>query len=405
MQVSADFGTKGDTVYERSIVDLLASRLQEPRRFIQIVIGPRQTGKSTAVAQALDRIAAPTIEHSFDLPRDRRPARLEAAWNKARESASAKKEIILSLDEIQKVPDWSSIVKYLWDEDTRLSHNIKVVLTGSSALTLQSGMAESLKGRFEEIPSTQWTYRECSEAFGYSLDDFLFFGGYPGASSLKDDLDRWFAYMRASIIEPTLTQDVLEMEQIRKPALLRALFEVGAVYSAQEISYRKLLGQLDDRGNTETISHYLSLISHAGLLSGLKKYDDKIPKTRSSSPRLMVHDTSLMTAATENDWASLIEDPAQRGHLVESAVGAYLIGRSKVDRFSVHWWRERDHEVDFVICKGKRRTAIEVKSGHIRPTKGLNQFISKFPGTYALIIGSDECPLEEFLLGNVPLFQ
>ena len=277
-------------MFERSLVGLLVSRLNEPRRFMQIVMGPRQTGKSTAVAQALDKVDAPKVEHSFDLPKDRRPSRLEDVWNEARALLADEDEVILSLDEIQKVPEWSSVVKHLWDDDSRHERNIKVVLTGSSALSLQTGMTESLKGRFEEIPSTQWTYRECSEAFGYTLDDFLFYGGYPGSSALKGDLDRWFAYMHDSIIEPTLTQDVLEMEQVRKPALLRALFEIGAVYSAQEISFRKLLGQLDDRGNTETVSHYLDLISHAGLLSGLRKYDDKILKSRSSSPRLMVHD-------------------------------------------------------------------------------------------------------------------
>lgn len=392
-------------MYKRSIVDLITARLRESRRYIQIVIGPRQTGKSTAVAQALDQLDIPRIEYSFDLPRDRRLKRLEEIWNEARELLTSKKEVILSLDEIQKIPDWSSIVKFLWDDDTRHARNIKVILTGSSALTLQSGMPESLKGRFEEIPSTQWTYHECSEAFGYSMDDFLFFGGYPGSSAFKNDLDRWFAYMHDSIIEPTLTQDVLEMEQVRKPALLRSLFEIGAVYSAQEISYRKLLGQLDDRGNTETISHYLNLISHAGLLTGLKKYDDKILRSKTSSPRLMVHDTSLMTAATEEDWTTLVENPIQRGHLIESAVGAYLINRSQTDRFSLYWWRERDWEVDFVISKGRKCTAIEVKSGRVKNAKGIGEFVKKFPGTYAMIVGSDNCPLEEFLLGNIPLFQ
>jgi hypothetical protein len=195
------------------------------------------------------------------------------------------------------------------------------------------------------------------------------------------------------------------MESVRKPALLRALFEIGAVYSAQEISYRKLLGQLDDRGNTDTISHYLTLLEHAGLLSGLKKYDDKLLTTKTSSPRLMVHDTSLMTAASEEGWETLVSNPAQRGHLIESAVGAYLIGRSRVERFSVHWWRERDAEVDFVITKGRKRTAIEVKGGRIKGTRGLGTFIKRFPGTYALIVGSEDCPLEDFLLGAVPLFQ
>ena len=395
-------------MFERNIVTTLRERLLETRRFIQIVIGPRQTGKSTAVNQALNTLDAPIISFSFDRPRDRNARKLEAVWEQAREISLDNSQVIISLDEVQNVRDWSSTVKFLWDDDTRNSRNIKVVLTGSSSLRLQTGMSESLKGRFEEIVSTQWTLEECCEAFGFDLDTFLYFGGYPGAASLVDDLDRWFSYMHSSIIEPTITQDVLELETVRKPALLRALFEVGASYSAQEISYRKLLGQLDDKGNTETISHYLDLLEKAGLLSGLKKYDKKLYAAKASSPRLMVHDTSLLTASLEVERESLATDPALKGHLVESAVGAYLINRSLRERFSVYWWRDRNTEVDFVISKGRRRTAIEVKSGHIRNlrgTKGLGEFVERFPGTYALLIGSDETPLEEFLLGRIPLFQ
>lgn len=393
-------------MYERDIVATLRNRIAEERRFIQIVIGPRQTGKSTAVAQALGGLDVPVVAFSFDRPRDQRARRLEELWGQARQMLDGSDEVVVSLDEIQKVPDWSSTVKFLWDEDALQGRNVKAILTGSSALTLQTGMAESLKGRFEEVVSTQWTFQECRDAFGYTLDEFLFFGGYPGSSPLIRDLDRWFAYMHGSIIEPTLTQDVLEMERVRKPALLRALFEIGAAYSAQEISYRKLLGQLDDRGNTETVSHYLDLIAHAGLLSGLKKYDEKPLRAKTSSPRLMVHDTSLMTAATEEDWESLVSDPARRGHLVESAVGAYLIARSQSERFSVHWWRERDAEVDFVVAKGHRRTAIEVKGGRAHGAAlGLGKFLERFPGSSGLVVGSESCPLESFLLGEVPLFS
>lgn len=392
-------------MYERSFVTTLSDRLRESRRFIQVVIGPRQTGKSTGVSQALGKLSAPVVEYAFDRPRDRRSAKLEEIWGQAREMLGSSPEVILSLDEIQKVPDWSSTVKFLWDEDTRRGNNIKVVATGSSALTLRGGMAESLKGRFEEIASTQWTLAECRDAFGYSLDDFLFFGGYPGAAALKDEPDRWFAYMHDSIIEPTITQDVLEMETVKKPALLRALFEIGAMYSARDISYRKLLGQLDDRGNTEVISHYLDLLSHAGLLSGLRKYDEKPLRSKTSSPRLLVHDTSLMTAASEEDAEALFANPAQKGHLIETAAGAYLLERSRQERFSVRWWRDRNDEVDFVITKGRKRTAIEVKGGHTRRTKGLGAFVEKYPGTYVLIVGAESCPLEEFLLGNISLFQ
>ena len=387
------------------MVKTLADRLYEPRRFIQIVEGPRQTGKSTAVTQALAHSSAPRVEFAFDRARDRRAKKLEEVWEEARLLLRGSDEAILSLDEVQKVPDWSSTVKYLWDEDTRLGTNLKVVITGSSTLMLRAGMAESLKGRFESLHSTHWTFAECREAFGYSLDDFLYFGGYPGAAQLKDDEVRWLDYLSGSIIEPTIVQDVLEMETVRKPALLRALFEVGAVYSAQEISYRKLLGQLGDRGNTDTIAHYLDLLSSVGLLTGVKKYDEKVLSSRSSSPRLLVHDVSLMTASSGEGREALLGDKERRGHIVESAVGAYLLGRAKKEHFEVRWWRSGGSEVDFVVSQGRRRTAIEVKSGRVKSLKGLGEFVQEYPGTYTLVVGSDAFPLEDFLLGCVPLFQ
>lgn len=396
---------KGASMFERDMVKVLASRLHEERRFIQIVEGPRQTGKSTAVSQALARCDAPRVEFSFDRVRDQRAEKLEEKWNEARELLASSNEVILSLDEVQKVPDWSSTVKFLWDEDTRKGRNLKAVLTGSSTLMLRSGMSESLKGRFETLYSTQWTLAECREAFDYTLDDFLYFGGYPGAAALRTDEARWYDYLQGSIIEPTLTQDVLEMEAVRKPAVLRALFEVGAVYSAQEISYRKLLGQLDDKGNTDTMAHYLELLSMAGLLTGLKKYDDKLMRAKSSSPRLLAHDTALMTVASGEGRRLLLEDGDWRGHVAETAVGAYLLGRARREHFQVSWWREGNKEVDFVVSQGRRRTAIEVKSGRVKGLSGLGAFVQEYPGTYALVVGSEVFPVEDFLLGRVPLFQ
>lgn len=392
-------------MFQRDIVDIIAGRLSEQRRFMQFVVGPRQTGKSTAVAQALDSVGKPTLEFAFDRPRDARARKLEEEWNRARNLAEEHGEAILFLDEVQKVPEWSGTVKALWDEDTRRARRLHVVVAGSSSLLLQKGMAESLTGRYEEIHSTHWSFSECREAFGYSLEDFLSFGGYPGAAPLRGDIERWFDYMHNAIIEPTLNQDILQLETVRKPALLRALFEVGAVYSAQEISYRKLLGQLDDRGNTDTIAHYLNLLSNAGLMSGLQKYDEKALRRKNSSPRLLVHDTALMTTASGEDRTLLLCDREKRGHLVESSVGAYLLARSHREHFDIAWWRDGGHEVDFVVSKGRKRTAIEVKSGRIRGTSGLGAFVQEYPGTYTIIVGSDVFPLEDFLLGRVPLFQ
>ena len=390
-------------MFERHFVSQLTDRLAEPRRFIQIVAGPRQTGKTTALMQTIEKLDMKARYVSADDPTLVSTEWLRNEWEQARAAAKAG-EAILVVDEIQKITKWSSIVKLLWDEDTRLHIPLKVVLSGSSSLLLQKGLAESLMGRYEILFSPHWNYSECKAAFGYSLDDFLFFGGYPGAAALSKDESRWARYIGASIVEPTIAQDVLMMEDVRKPVLLRSLFTLGAMYSAQELSFTKILGQLQDAGNTVTLAHYLELLGKANILTGLRKYSGNQIRSRNSSPRFMVYDTSLMTYAAGTDRRRLLESAADRGRLVESAVGAYLLARANEEGFDVFWWRERDCEVDFVIKKGSLLTAIEVKSGRVKHIGGSLEFKRLNPQAFSLIIGGEDCRLEDFLLGNKPLF-
>lgn len=279
-----------------------------------------------------------------------------------------------------------------------------LALTGSSATLIHDGLNESLMGRFELIHSPHWSYSECADAFGYDLDDYLYYGGYPGAASLKDDERRWLNYVRNSIIEPSIANDVLQLADVRKPGLMRRLFEVGTPYSGQEVSYRKLLGQLDDKGNAATIAHYVSLLSRAGLMSGLQKYDPKLIREKASSPRLVVHNTALMVAEYGRRRKALLTDPSLRGHLVESAVGAYLINRASIEGFSVFWWRDGNDEVDYVIADKDAVTAIGVKSGRVKPTNGMTRFLVENPHAHPIIIGSTGCGIEEFLRGEIGLF-
>ncbi|MCL2427512.1 MAG: ATP-binding protein [Oscillospiraceae bacterium] len=390
-------------MFTRALVSQLVERLNEPRKFIQIVIGPRQTGKTTAVVQAIEKIKCPQHFVSADDPNIISAEWLRNEWMQARILAKAE-ETILVIDEIQKVGDWSSVVKMLWDEDTRLRISLKVILTGSSSLLLQKGLSESLMGRFEILYSPHWSYAECKEAFNYSLEDFLFFGGYPGAAVLIKDEIRWARYIGTSIVEPTISQDILLMEEVRKPALLRSLFMLGSIYSAQELSYTKMLGQLQDAGNTTTLAHYLDLLGKANMLTGLQNYSGSQIRIRKSAPRLMVYDTALMTYADGANRRRLLDSPTDKGRLVESAVGAYLLARSKEEGFEVFWWRERNHEVDFVISKGNRLTAIEVKSGRVKNTGGGMVFKKLYPEALALIVGSTNLGLEDFLLGKKQLF-
>ena len=338
-------------MYERSVVAVLRTRMKEPLGLMQVLVGPRQTGKSTALKQASTGLDIPLHSVSADFA-DADWLRVE--WQQARNIVAAQGEAILIVDEVQKIEGWSNVVKELWDEDRRNDVNLKVFLSGSSSLLLSKGLDEALTGRFEMLYCLQWRYAECRDAFGYTLDEFVFFGGYPRAASFAKDEDRWRRFMKESIIEPTISQDVLALAPIKKPALMRALFALGVQYSAQELSYTKMLGQLQDAGNTVTIAEYLNLLSLAGMLSGLQKFDERKASSRKSSPRLMAHDSSLQSAMLDLPKKFVEMDRSRWGHLVETAVGAYLINRGKEEGFEVFWWREGSDEVDFVLRKGEQ---------------------------------------------------
>ncbi len=393
-------------MYERFIVNTLRVRVGEKRHHIQMLIGPRQTGKTTALRQLLSHVEIPAHSAATSIDTSSRDW-LRAQWHVARTMAAASPEkcALLVIDEIQLIDQWSAVVKELWDEDAWNDVDLRVVLSGSSSLLLQHGLAESLTGRFELIRCPHWSLSECEAAFGYGLDDYLMYGGYPGSAQFKDDDARWLDYMVDSVIEPSISKDVIALESIHKPALMRRLFYFGAPYSAQELSYRKMLGQLDDAGNTTTIAHYLDLLGDAGLLCALSKYDPKLLRKRTSSPRLLVYDPSLMTATYGAYRPFLITDPERKGHLVETAVGANLLRRAKQEHFELFWWRDGNDEVDFVASQGDEVIAIEVKSGRVKSTRGLTAFINRYPTARPLIIGSHDHLLEDFLASDKPLFE
>ncbi|MCL2525662.1 MAG: AAA family ATPase [Coriobacteriia bacterium] len=397
-------------MYQRELVGELARRIEEPRKFIQIVIGPRQTGKTTAVEQAMAKTQQVVYFASADDPLAVSGDWIKSEWAAARSLALGPQSdggtgALLVIDEIQKIENWSAYVKLLWDEDARNDINLRVVLTGSSTLMLRKGMNESLMGRFEVLYSTHWSFEECRDAFGYSLEDFLYYGGYPGSASLIGQGKRWMDFMRDAIVEPTISLDVLQMESVQKPALLRSLFLLGTSYSAQELSLTKIMGQLQDAGSTATLAHYLELLGKAGMLCGLEKYSPQLVRSRKSSPRFMTFDTSLMSFSTASQRGRLESDPSWKGHLVESAVGAYLLARSKSEGFTVQYWRDRGNEVDFVLKKGNQLTCIEVKSGRVKSLDGVAAFKKRYPEANSLVIGGSSRSLEDFLLGKYPLFS
>ncbi len=390
-------------MFSRPISTILFDRLNEKRRFIQALIGPRQTGKTTIARQVLAKLSFPSHYASADEPVLRDRIWIEQQWDIAREKIQSRNQkAIFVLDEIQKVPGWSETVKRLWDEDSQAERQLHVVILGSSQLLMQQGLTESLAGRFEIIPVTHWSFPEMREAFGWDTDKYIFFGGYPGAADLIEDQDRWRSYVVDSLIETTVSRDVLLMKRVDKPALLRRLFELACVYSGQVLSYQKMIGQLQDAGNTTTLAHYLSLLQGAGLVMGLQKYAGQQARRKSSSPKLLVLNTALMSALSAVTFEEARMRPDLWGRLVETSIGATIANSIQGTRIKLYYWLSRNREVDFVLEKGETLVAIEVKSGRKKPSlPGIEAFSKEFPVKKKLLIGSGGVPVEEFLSSPV----
>jgi hypothetical protein len=384
----------------RAIHNELCKRLKERRRFLQVLAGPRQAGKTTLVRQVMAASRLPAHYASADEPSlhgDR--VWLEQQWDIARlKAGEGKSGALLVLDEIQKITGWPNAVKLLWDADTHNGVALKVVLLGSAPLLIQSGLSESLAGRFEVIAVPHWSFAEMREAFGWNLEQYIFYGAYPGAAGLIDTPERWRRYILDSLIETTISRDILSLNRVDKPALLRRLFLLGCAYSGQILSYQKMMGQLADAGNSTTLAHYLQLLQGAGMLAGLTKYGRNQLRQRGSSPKLQVLNTALVSAQDPHSLAEARNDGDQWGRLVESAVGAHLFNSSFGTNLSVAYWRERNQEVDFVLQQGKTAVAIEVKSGGRRQAlPGLAAFARQFKPQRQLLVGGQGIPLEEFL--------
>jgi uncharacterized protein len=387
--------------YQRPYAAVLAGRLAEPRRFIQVVASPRQVGKTTLVQQVVEASGRPVQFASADEPTLRGPEWVAQQWETAR-LMSGPGEALLVLDEVQKAAGWAEAVKRLWDEDTRKRRPLKVVLLGSAPLLIQHGLSESLAGRFEILHLPHWSAAEMRAAFDWPVERFILHGGYPGAAPLVADSDRWARYIRDALIETTIARDVLLLTRVDKPALLRRLFDLGCRYSGQVLSYTKMLGQLHDAGNTTTLAHYLDLLSAAGMLTGLPKYAGQAARQRGSSPKLQVLNTAFVTAQSGLAPDEARADREFWGRLVESAVGAHLANAAAAGVCELFYWRDNNREVDFVVKTGRVVTAIEVKSGRAPEAQaGLAAFAEAFKPRRTLLVGGDGIPVDEFLLQPV----
>jgi len=390
-------------MFKRLQYNELLSRLSEPRDKIQTISGPRQVGKSTMVKQVLQETNIPYLSVSADNIAKTDTFWINEMWATARAKMKAAKaaEFLLVIDEVHKLDNWSEAVKKEWDDDTREDINIKLVILGSSRLLLKDGLTESLAGRFELIRMPHWSYNEMHEAFDMDLDQYIYFGGYPGGVKYIQNERRWRRYIKDSIIAPAIEQDILMTKTIYKPALMRQLFDLGCVYSGKELSLNKMLGQLQDAGNVTTLANYLNTLNEGRLLCGLQKYAQDEARKYNSVPKMMVYNTALLTALTNTSFHKTCSTPSLWGRWVESAVGTYLLNQADEYDYKLYYWRENDDEVDFVVDSGEQKTAIEVKSGKRGANKGIKKFTEKFNIQQAFVIGTDGIPVEEFLTWNM----
>lgn len=396
-------------MYQRKQAKLLWRRLRdEEYPFIQILVGSRQTGKTTAALQALNLLNTPSNYVSASDQRHPTTAWIYREWQAARESQKAlEAPFTLVIDNIQLVSGWPEAVRALWDDDLRHDVPIKVVLVGLPQVAHDEGLKTLLSERYDLIRCPQWTFDECREAFGYTLDDFLYYGGYPGGSEHRSYPEDWFAYLRDSVIDPTINLDISDRGNF-KPRLMRSLFRLGVAYSSEQIPYERMLHQLDFMGADQSISlsQYLRRFDDAALFRSLMLYQPYEYVPRVSLPQVMVYDTALMTAGSALRREQLLEDHLLRGRLIQSAVGAYLVSRSDELGFEVGWWREGNDSVDFVLSGGDDVVAVTVLSDSSKSENGLATFLHRYPGALRITVGTGvpgTCPLEELLLGNVLL--
>lgn len=390
-------------MFKRSHFNILDTRLRENRQFIQVVMGPRQVGKSTMVKQVLSQIGIPFIRFTADNVPATNTSWISECWDSARAQMKIEgsMDFILVIDEVQKIPGWSEVVKKEWDEDTFNDVNLKVVLLGSSRVMIDKGLADSLAGRFERIIMSHWNYAEFKEAFGWDINKFIYYGAYPGAAPLVEEPERWIQYISGSIIDATINKDILIDTAVGKPALLRQTFELSSAYSGQELALTKMLGQMTDAGNTTTITGYLNLLGQAGLVTGIYKYANDEARKRASVPKHQVFNNALKTVYASKTFEEAIKDRKYWGRIYESAVGAHILSHAYEGDYKVWYWRDYDNnEVDYILEKKSKLIAVEVKSNDDRTNSGLSKFKEIFHPILSFVVGEGGMSVETFLSRN-----
>lgn len=359
--------------------DILRSRLaEEGSGYIQLLTGPRQVGKTTLLHEIEKDPRWQAIYANADTPAAALPNWWDNLLNQARQAA-AKGKVALLIDEVQYLPDWGRLVKTAFDDFKRLGKPVRIVLSGSSALTLGKGAQETMAGRFERLFLSHWPAAELARRFALAPEEavrlYVAQGSFPGAISFRKDADRWTDYVRHAIVDPAVGRDLLALELVRKPALLRQILAIAAGHPAEIVALHKLRGELTDAGALETIAHYLHLLEQSYLVAALPKYSARAIRRRAAPPKLILLSQAFAQAASPRNVAEIEPRGERWGHLVENACAAFAWNAGQ----EIFYWREEPWEVDFISTGAWGAWAVEVKTGPYAPgeLRGLLEFCSR----------------------------
>jgi len=372
----------------QAVEQTLQRRLEEkPPIRLQLLVGPRQVGKTTLLLALEERYKSRAIYVSADTPEAGLPSWADGVWRRALDRTGHDAAILL-IDEIQYLPQWSHWLKARFDEVTRKKIPLHVVVTGSSSLKIGAGAKETMAGRFERLTLTHWGAADLTKFLGVSGDiapeRIVSHGGYPGAVTYWNDPARWRTYLRDSVIEPAIGRDILQLEVVRKPALLRQLFALAVAHPAEILSLEKIAGSLAEKGALETLAHYMELLSDAFLVAGLQRYAGDEIRRRRSPPKLVVLNNALLAGSRASSPPGTQSNPSEWGRWLENACIAFAINAGQ----EAFYWREEPWEVDAVIRGSWGRWLLEVKSGDygIADLRGLAQAVAKFPDFQPIVI-------------------
>jgi uncharacterized protein len=280
-------------VYHRVLVQNIEQQLSKSRKVITI-LGPRQVGKTTLLNKLLDKTTLvykrlnADLQSSIDVLSSR-------DLNKLKELVDGIE--LLVIDEAQNVPDIGMSLKILYDEIPEL----KIIVTGSSALELANKTKEALTGRtrtFYMYPMSLLELKKTYNTFDLrqQLESYLRYGMYPEVLTIQHVTDK-----KQHLLELTssyLYKDILQLSNIRHSdkihKLLKLLaFQIGQLVSVQEIAVTLKISH-------ETVNDYIDLLEKGFIVKRLSGFNRNLRKEVSKMDKIYFYDLGVRNMLIEN---------------------------------------------------------------------------------------------------------